>query len=207
MIAAERTPSEKGDTTEGEKGVSVLALSGRYKEDFTGMPSIPFGGFLYRQDATSRVVGRIIDPHGSADVMGRMTQGRLFLIKFYDPQILTVEDNYDHPTTIAQETYLSRVPIFYRLAMNESGDWEGRYRIQGSSSGKVQCGIGDLHIPAPLFTFVHDDPYSRSRYDEVFFSIRERLVTREEEIFKYHPEKRGPHGRGRIDPKVPMLQF
>lgn len=191
----------------GEPNTSCYALNGRYEQDFTRLPTAPFGGFLFRDDNTGRVIGRIIDPLGSADVLGRMKKGRLFFMKFYDPQILTLEDHFGQPTPIVQDTPQSQVPIFYRLAQNEIGAWEGKYRIPGGRSGEVQCVIGDLNTEAPLFTFEHDDPYSRSRYDEVFFSFSERIRLREEVIFRYRPERRSSHARGRIEPSTPMLQF
>lgn len=194
MTATERSPVQKGKvfTWEGESGVQVYSIAGNYNE---GLIDQPFSGYFYRQESSRRIFGRLIDPNGSANVMGRMRNGNLFFIKLYDPKA---------------EQRFTQIPIFYRLTSIDGNDWSGSYRIQRTPNVKseVECRVNELDIPAPELTFVHDDPLERSEYDNVFFDMRERLGKRETEIFRYHPEKRRGFTRGRAGPNsAPLLQF
>ena len=186
----DRRPRQGNPDRKYEPGVSVLTISGSYENETI---DTPFAGYLYKQDKTGKVFGDIIDPLGSAQVLGRMREQSLFVIKLYDPK------SYD--------LMFPRIPIFYRLTKGDE-NWTGRYHIQQSVSGRVQCSIDTLDTGAPLLTFVHDNWYDRSTYDQVSFEMRQRLTEREQEILRLHPEHRSAmeRVRGYIG-DAPRLKF
>lgn len=156
-----------------EPGVTVLSIAGTFSE---GAMDSPFAGVVYRQDATGKIFGNMIDRNGPSQFIGRQTIGRLTFIKRYDRFLAernVFQDN--QALTLLVETSANNNPIYYSFTRNEEGVWLGRYRTEGSERRtEAHCRLAQIETPATLFTFVHDDPYSRSEYDRVVEDFRQR---------------------------------
>jgi hypothetical protein len=206
MSAAENSPTGNGApqaetpwSWEGEKGTSVFSITGKYA--FVGI-DLPFSGFMHVQDETGKLFGRIIDPDGSATVIGVMKGDDLSFVKVYDAFPISREV---HPEpSLARRTHRSDEPepprpepvtinlrgapnlqsITYRLKRGEDGLWSGRYGYKGLQCTRrdVSCAVNKIDTPAINDTFerAYSD-YDPSTYEQVLRGIQTEIKDRREQ--------------------------
>lgn len=202
MSAAENAPKGNGApqaetpwSWEGEKGTSVFSITGKYA--FIGI-DLPFSGFMHVQDETGKLFGRIIDPDGSATVIGVMKGDNLSFVKLYDafptsrevhpePSLQARTRRFDepvpprpNPVTINFRGAPNLQPITYRLRRGEDGSWSGRYGHKGllCTRREVSCAVNKIDTPAI------DDTFKRS-YSEYDPSTYEQVLRRVKGEIKY----------------------